>query len=73
MAGFNHTAFYPSTFDLQSSLTTENSSSSHYTLTVMGYVSIMVPIVLAYIIYAWRKMDHTKITEEEINSDSHSY
>ncbi len=73
MAGFNHTAYYPSTFDLQSSLTIENSSSSHYTLAVMGYVSIMVPIVLAYIIYVWRKMDHTKITEEEISSDSHSY
>ncbi len=73
MAGFNNTAFYPSTFDLQSSLTIENSSSSRYTLAVMGYVSIMVPIVIAYIIYVWRKMDHTKITEEEINSDSHSY
>jgi len=73
MAGFNNTAFYPSTFDLQSSLTIENSSSSHYTLTVMSYVSIMVPFVLAYIIYAWRKMDITKITEEEINSDNHSY
>lgn len=73
MAGFNNTAFYPSTFDLQSSLTIENSSSSRYTLAVMAYVSIMVPFVLAYIIYAWRKMDHSKITEEEINSDSHSY
>ena len=73
MAGFNNTAFYPSTFDLQSSLTIENSSSSHFTLTVMTYVSIMVPFVLAYIIYAWRKMDKTKITIEEVNSDSHSY
>lgn len=73
MAGFNNTAFYPSSFDLQSSLTIENSSSSHFTLTVMTYVSIMLPFVLAYIIYAWRKMDQSKITEEEINSDSHSY
>ena len=72
-AGFNHTAYYPSVFDLQSSLTIENSSSSHFTLTAMSYVSLMVPFVLAYIIYAWRKMDKTKITEEEINSDSHSY
>jgi cytochrome d ubiquinol oxidase subunit II len=74
IAGFNNTAFYPSTFgDLQSSLTIENSSSSHFTLTAMSYVSLLVPFVLAYIIYAWRKMDKTKITEEEINSDSHSY
>lgn len=72
-AGFNHTAYYPSTFDLQSSLTVENSSSSRFTLTVMAYVSLMVPFVLAYIIYAWRKMDKNKITSEEINSDSHSY
>ncbi len=73
VAGFNHTAFYPSTFDLQSSLTIENSSSSHFTLTAMSYVSLMVPFVLAYIIYAWRKMDKTKITTEEIAEESHSY
>jgi cytochrome d ubiquinol oxidase subunit II len=49
LAGFNNTAFYPSTYDLQSSLTIENSSSSRYTLVVMSYVSLMVPFVLAYI------------------------
>ncbi len=73
LAGFNHTAYYPSTFDLQSSLTIENSSSSHFTLTVMSYVSLLVPFVLAYIVYAWRKMDKTKITANEIAEDSHSY
>ncbi|PID88233.1 MAG: cytochrome d ubiquinol oxidase subunit II [Bacteroidia bacterium] len=73
MAGFNHTAYYPSTFDLQSSLTIENSSSSHFTLTAMSYVSLMIPFVLAYIIYAWRAMDKNKITKEEINAESHSY
>ncbi len=73
IAGYNNTSFYPSTFDLQSSLTIANSSSSHFTLTVMSYVSLMVPFVLAYIIYAWRAMDKKKITAEEINSDSHSY
>lgn len=71
--GYNNTAFYPSTFDLQSSLTIANSSSSKFTLTAMSYVSLMIPFVLAYIIYAWRAMDKKKITTEEINSDSHSY
>lgn len=72
-AGFNHTAFYPSTFNLQSSLTIENSSSSHYTLTAMSYVSLFVPFVLAYIFYAWRAIDMNKITEEELNKETHKY
>ena len=73
IAGYNNTAFYPSTFHLQSSLTIENSSSSHFTLTAMSYVSLLVPFVLAYIVYAWRAMDKKKITAEEVNSDHHSY
>jgi cytochrome bd ubiquinol oxidase subunit II len=73
LAGFNHTAYYPSTFDLQSSLTIENSSSSFYTLTVMSYVSLLVPFVLIYIWYAWRSIDSKKTDIEEINADSHSY
>lgn len=73
LAGFNNTAYYPSTFNLQHSLTIENSSSSHFTLTAMSYVSLMVPFVLAYIIYAWRKMDSKQISEEEILEDDHSY
>jgi len=73
VAGFNNTAYYPSTFDLQSSLTIENSSSSHFTLTAMSYVSILVPFVLAYIWYAWKAMDNKKIDIEEIKTDSHSY
>lgn len=73
IAGYNNTAFYPATPDLQSSLTIANSSSSHFTLTAMSYVSLLVPFVLAYIVYAWRAMDKKKITAEEINSDSHSY
>ncbi|MCD6347947.1 MAG: cytochrome d ubiquinol oxidase subunit II [Bacteroidales bacterium] len=66
MAGFNHTAFYPSTFDLQSSLTVENASSSKFTLTVMSYVSLLIPFVLAYIWVAWRAMNKKKIDKEEI-------
>lgn len=73
VAGFNHTSFYPSTFDLQSSLTIENSSSSHYTLTAMSYVSLFVPFVLVYIFYAWRAIDRDKITEEELSQESHKY
>ncbi len=72
--GFNGTSYYPSTYDLQSSLTIINSSGSHYTLMVMGYVSLMVPFVLAYIAYAWQAMDKTKITKEEIEApDAHNY
>ncbi|MGM0623357.1 MAG: cytochrome d ubiquinol oxidase subunit II [Campylobacterota bacterium] len=72
--GFNNTAYYPSTYDLQSSLTIMNSSGSHYTLTAMSYVSLMVPFVIAYIAYAWYQMDRVKITKEEIESpDAHNY
>ncbi len=73
LAGYNHTAYYPSTYDLQSSLTIENSSSSHYTLTAMSYVSLLVPFVLAYIWYVWRAMDKKKISTEELKSESHVY
>ena len=73
IAGYNHTSFYPSTFDLQSSLTIENASSSKYTLTVMSYVSLMVPFVMAYIIYAWKKMDQNKLTQSEIEQEHHAY
>jgi cytochrome d ubiquinol oxidase subunit II len=73
LAGFNNTAFYPSTFDLQSSLTIQNASSSKYTLTAMSYVSLLVPFVIAYIWYAWRSINRKKITEEEMNEESHAY
>ncbi len=73
LLGFNNTAIYPSLSDIQSSLSIVNSSGSKYTLSVMSYVSLMVPVVLAYIIYVWRSMDAKKITIDEIKSDSHSY
>jgi len=73
IAGFNHTAYYPSTFDLQSSITIENSSSSHYTLTAMSYVSLLVPFVIAYIWYVWRAMDKKSIDKNEVENDSHMY
>ena len=73
LAGFNHTSFYPSTFDLQSSLTIENASSSPYTLKAMAWVSLMVPFVLAYIWYAWKAINVKKISEEELKGESHVY
>ena len=73
VAGYNNTAYYPSTADLQSSLTLANSCSSEFTLRTMFYVSLLVPFVLAYIIYAWRAIDKKKITKDEIVSDDHAY
>ena len=73
LAGFNNTAFYPSTYDLQSSLTIQNASSSKYTLTVMSYVSLLVPFVIAYIWHAWKSLNKKKINEEDIQNDDMAY
>lgn len=73
LAGWNNTAYYPSTADLQSSLTIQNSSSSEFTLRTMFYVSLLIPFVLGYIVYAWRAMDKKKITPEEVQQDEHLY
>lgn len=73
-AGYNNTAYYPSSIDLQSSLTLTNSCSSLFTLKTMAYVSILVPFVLVYIFYAWRKIDSKKIDVEELKEDGgHAY
>lgn len=71
-SAWNHTAYYPSTADLQSSLTLANSCSSEFTLRTMFYVSLLVPFVLAYIVYAWRAIDKKKLDKEEIKTD-HAY
>lgn len=68
-AGLNNTAYYPSTADLQSSLTIENSSSSEFTLRTMFYVSLLIPFVLAYIAYAWHSLDRKKIDKEEMKQE----
>jgi cytochrome d ubiquinol oxidase subunit II len=73
IAGLNHTSFYPSSSDLQSSLTIENASSSKFTLTVMSYVSLLVPFVLAYIWYAWRSINNKKIDRSEMETEEHLY
>lgn len=72
-AGWNNTAYYPSTADLQSSLSITNSSSSLFTLRTMAYVSVLVPFVLAYIVYAWRSIDRKKIDASELTDDEHLY
>ncbi len=69
VAGLNDAAFYPSQSHPQSSLTINNASSSHYTLAVMGYVALGIPLVLAYIAYVWRKMDGRKIDLRDIDDD----
>ncbi len=73
VAGFNGTSFYPSSYDLQSSLTIINASSSLFTLKTMMYVSFLIPFVLAYIWYSWKIINSNKITEEEMSSDEHVY
>jgi cytochrome d ubiquinol oxidase subunit II len=73
IAGYNNTAYYPSTFNPQSSLTIYNSSSSLFTLKTMSIVSLIIPFVLAYIFYAWRKMDKVSITKEEMQEEGHKY
>ena len=69
LAGYNNTAFYPSKVDLQSSLTIYNASSTHYTLTAMTYVALVIPFVLAYIAYVWKLMDSRKISITDITND----
>lgn len=74
VAGYNNTAYYPSNADLSSSLTIFNSSSTEYTLRVMSIVSLLIPIVLAYIIFAWRALERKPTTIEELqDQDSHAY
>jgi cytochrome d ubiquinol oxidase subunit II len=73
LAGYNNTAYYPATPDLQSSLTIFNSSSSEFTLNAMTIVSVLIPFVLAYIFHAWRSMEKKHTDIADINSDDHAY
>lgn len=73
ISGYNNTAFYPSTADLQSSLTIFNASSSEFTLKAMSWASILVPIVVVYIFIAWRALEKKRTDIEDINDDSHAY
>lgn len=73
LAGFNHTAFYPSYADLNSSLTIYNASSSEFTLKTMAYVSLLVPFVFAYIFYAWRALSRKPLDIEDVKADENAY
>ena len=72
-AGWNNTAYYPSNVDLQCSLTIANSCSSEFTLRTMAVVSLLIPFVLAYIVYAWWSIDKKKLDKEELNEGGHAY
>lgn len=73
VAGYNNTPYYPSLLDPASSLTIRNSSSTQFTLSVMTVVSLVIPIIIAYIAYAWRRIDRRPITPAEMRGDSHKY
>ncbi len=73
VAGYGDTAFYPSLLNPADSLTIRNASSSEFTLKAMSYVSILIPFVLAYIVYVWRAMDSKKLTPESLESTDHKY
>ena len=73
IAGYNNTAYYPSLLDAASSLTINNSSSSYFTLSVMSWVTVIIPFVIAYIVYAWRCLNKEPITSDEMKSDDHKY
>jgi cytochrome bd ubiquinol oxidase subunit II len=73
LAGYHNTCFYPSTFDLQSSLNIRNSSSSEFTLRTMAWVSLFIPFVVAYIWIAWKAINNKKIDQEEMDQDTHKY
>jgi len=73
MAGYGDSVFYPSSSDLQSSLTLKKASSSEFTLRTMFYVSFIIPFVVLYIWYAWRSLNRQKINVEEMASGEHKY
>jgi len=73
VAGFNRTAFYPSAYDLNSSLTIDKASSSLFTLKTMMFISFIVPFVIVYMWYAWKAINNKKITAEEMKTDGHIY
>ena len=73
VSGYNNTAYLPSLSDPQSCLTIANSSSTHFTLKVMAWVTALLPIVVGYIAYVWYKMTAPAITPSELRSDDHAY
>lgn len=73
IAGYNGTCYLPSTTHPDSSLTIANSSSTQYTLSVMAWVSLFIPVVALYIIYVWRKMNAGGLKPDDVTPDKHAY
>lgn len=73
VSGYNGTAFLPSLSDPQSSLTISNSSSTEFTLRVMAWVTLLLPIVVGYIAYVWHKMTSPAISSDELRGEDHIY
>ena len=73
VSGYNNTAYLPSVSDPDSSLTIANSSSTEFTLTVMSWVTLLLPIVIGYIAYVWHKMTNPPVTDAEMRATDHNY
>lgn len=73
VSGYNNTAFLPSVSDPQSSLTIANSSSTEFTLRTMAWVTVLLPVVIAYIAYVWHKMTCPRISSDELSKEDHIY
>ena len=58
------TAYYPSTYNLQNSLTIYNSSSSEFYVENDELCFIVSAFVLAYIALVWKKLDAKNISEK---------
>lgn len=39
----------------------------------MAVVSLFVPVVVAYIFYAWRALEKKRLNLDDLNSDGHTY
>lgn len=73
IAGYNGTSYLPSTLEISSSLTLRNSSSSLFTLKAMSWVSLLIPLVVAYIALVWRKMNSKPLDSDDVAPGTHQY
>ena len=73
ISGYNNTAYLPSLTHPDSSLTIANSSSTHFTLKVMAWVTVLLPLVIGYIAYVWHKLTHPAVNARELADSDHNY
>lgn len=57
--GYGGTSYFPSVTHPQSSLTLANSSAPPFTLRVMAWVTLLIPMVIGYITYVWHHFTST--------------